>query len=101
MNSLKYLPNDELFHIVEQLYQIVPEILKKTGKVQNPFPNVDNHSGVLLFHYGMTQYQYYTVLFGVSRAMGALSQLFLDRALQMPIERPKSMDYNSLLNLVK
>lgn len=99
--ALKYLPNDELFHIVEQLYQIVPEILKKTGKVQNPFPNVDNHSGVLLYHYGMTQYQYYTVLFGVSRAMGALSQLFLDRALQMPIERPKSVDYNSLLNLVK
>lgn len=95
----RFLPDDELFHIVEQLYQVVPPILKKTGKVQNPYPNVDNHSGILLHHYGMTEYQYYTVLFGVSRAMGALSQLFWDRALQMPIERPKSLDYQSLVAL--
>tara|TARA_Y100000992_G_C21131423_1_gene426777 strand:+ start:235 stop:495 length:261 start_codon:yes stop_codon:yes gene_type:complete len=86
---------------VEQLYQIVPTILKETGKIQNPYPNVDNHSGILLYHYGMTQYQYYTVLFGVPRAMESLSQLFWDRALQMPIERPKSLNYNSLISFTK
>ena len=99
--ALKYLPDDELFHVVEQLYKVVPPILKDLGKVQNPYPNVDNHSGILLRYYGMNEYQYYTVLFGVSRSMGALSQLLLDRILNMPIERPKSLDYNSLVNMTK
>ena len=31
------------------------------------------------------------MLFGVSRATGALSQLFWDRALGLPLERPKSV----------
>ncbi len=98
--ALKYLPDDELFNIVEQLYQVVPGILKEQGKVKNPYPNVDNHSGILLYHYGLKEFEYYTVLFGISRAMGALSQLFWDRALLMPIERPKSLDYTSLVNIV-
>ena len=60
-------------------------------QTKNPYPNVDSHSGVLLWHYGFTQFQYYTVLFGVSRAVGALSQLYWDRALGLPLERPKSV----------
>jgi citrate synthase len=52
---------------------------------------VDAHSGVLLMHYGLTQHNFYTVLFGVSRAIGVLSQLFWDRALGHAIERPKSV----------
>jgi citrate synthase len=89
--ALKHLPNDELFHVVDTIYQVMPGILKEHGKVQNPYPNVDSHSGVLLWHYGLTQYHYYTVLFGVSRAVGALSQLYWDRALGLALERPKSV----------
>ena len=89
--ALKHLPNDELFNIVETIYQVMPGILTEHGKTKNPFPNVDSHSGVLLWHYGFTQYEYYTVLFGVSRGIGALSQLFWDRALALPLERPKSL----------
>lgn len=89
--ALKYLPNDPLFKIVETIYNVMPGVLTEHGKTKNPFPNVDSHSGVLLWHYGFTDYQYYTVLFGVSRAMGALSQVFWDRALSMPLERPKSV----------
>lgn len=89
--ALKHLPDDELFHVVETIYQVMPGILKEHGKVKNPYPNVDSHSGVLLWHFGFTQYQYYTVLFGVSRAVGALSQLYWDRALGLPLERPKSV----------
>jgi len=99
--ALKHLPNDPLFKIVDELYQVVPGILESQGKVQNPYPNVDNHSGVLLTHYEMHEYEFYTVLFGVSRAMGALSQLFWDRALQLPIERPKSMNQEALLDAVQ
>ena len=89
--ALKHIPDDPLFLLVDTIYQVMPGILKEHGKVSNPYPNVDSHSGVLLWHYGLTQYQYYTVLFGVSRAVGALSQLYWDRALGLPLERPKSV----------
>ena len=65
------------------------------------YPNVDSHSGVLLQHYGFTQYDYYTVLFGVGRAFGVLAQLFWDRALGLPLERPKSVTSEWLDNFIK
>jgi citrate synthase len=89
--ALKHLPDDELFKVVDTIYQVMPDILKEHGKVANPYPNVDSHSGVLLWHYGFTQFQYYTVLFGVSRSVGGLCQLYWDRALGLPLERPKSV----------
>lgn len=89
--ALKYMPDDPLFKIVSTIFEVMPDILTKHGKTKNPFPNVDSHSGVLLWHYGFKDYSYYTVLFGVSRGMGALSQVFWDRALGMPLERPKSV----------
>jgi len=89
--ALKHLPNDPLFKLVSQIFTIVPDILKQHGKTKNPWPNVDAHSGVLLRHYGLVEENYYTVLFGVSRALGVLAQLVWDRALGFPIERPKSV----------
>mmetsp|Transcript_5151 Transcript_5151/g.7887 ORF Transcript_5151/g.7887 Transcript_5151/m.7887 type:complete len:463 (-) Transcript_5151:228-1616(-) len=89
--ALKYMPDDPLFKIVSTIYEVMPGILTEHGKTKNPYPNVDSHSGVLLWHYGFKDYSYYTVLFGVSRGMGALSQVFWDRALGMPLERPKSV----------
>lgn len=89
--ALKHLPDSELFKIVETIYQVMPDVLTKHGKTKNPYPNVDSHSGVLLQHYGFTEHEYYTVLFGVGRAFGVLSQLFWDRALGLPLERPKSV----------
>lgn len=89
--ALKYMPDDPLFKIVNTIYEVMPGVLTEHGKTKNPYPNVDSHSGVLLWHYGFKDYSYYTVLFGVSRAMGALSQVFWDRALGMPLERPKSV----------
>jgi citrate synthase len=97
----KYLPDDEIVNIVWTLYEVVPDILKETGKVKNPWPNVDAHSGSLLVHYGLMEYQYYTVLFGVSRALGVLAQLCWDRALGLPIERPKSVTTKWLKEFIK
>ncbi len=87
----KHLGNDELFKIVQLLYEVTPEILKSTGKIKNPWPNVDAHSGILLMHYGLVEYDFYTVLFGVSRSIGVLTSLLWDRALNVPIERPSSV----------
>ncbi|HUX84471.1 MAG TPA: citrate (Si)-synthase, eukaryotic [Chitinophagaceae bacterium] len=87
----KHFPDDELVHIVWNIYEVVPDILKLTGKVKNPWPNVDAHSGALLVHYGLVEYEFYTVLFGVSRALGVLASLCWDRALGLSIERPKSV----------
>lgn len=89
--ALKHLPEDPLFKLVSQLYDVVPKVLTEHGKTKNPWPNVDAHSGVLLTHYGLTEQNYYTVLFGVSRALGVLSSLVWDRALGFPLERPKSV----------
>ncbi|EIN04962.1 citrate synthase [Punctularia strigosozonata HHB-11173 SS5] len=88
--ALKHLPDDPLFKLVAQIYNIVPGVLLEAGKAKNPWPNVDAHSGVLLTYYGMDQMNFYTVLFGVSRAFGVASQLIWDRALGAPLERPKS-----------
>ena len=73
--ALKHLPEDPLFKLVGQLYNLVPPILLETGKVKNPWPNVDAHSGVLLQYYGMKEMNYYTVLFGISRALGKLIRI--------------------------
>ncbi|RWS00361.1 citrate synthase 1-like protein, partial [Dinothrombium tinctorium] len=98
--ALKHLPDFPMFKLVSQIYKVVPPILLETGKVKNPWPNVDAHSGVLLQYYGMKEMSYYTVLFGVSRALGVLASLIWDRALGLPIERPKSMTTEGLMKLV-
>jgi citrate synthase len=87
----KYLPDDEIFTIVKQLFNIVPKILMEGGKAKDPWPNVDAASGSLLHYYGLTEYDYYTVLFSVSRILGLSAQLILNRALSRPIIRPKSV----------
>jgi citrate synthase len=87
----KHLPNDPLVNTVWNIYETVPPILQSMGKIKNPWPNVDAHSGALLVHYGMVEYEFYTVLFGVSRALGVLASLCWDRALSLPLERPKSI----------
>ncbi len=98
---LKHLPNDPLFKIVSTIYTVVPDVLTKQGKTKNPWPNVDAHSGVLLTHYGMTEHNFYTVMFGVSRAFGVLSQLFWDRALGLALERPKSLTLEAMKKEMK
>ncbi len=94
--ALESMPEDELFQIVKLIYEVAPPILSATGKIKNPWPNVDAHSGILLIHYGMVEYDFYTVLFGVSRALGVLSSLLWDRALGSPIERPGSVTTEGL-----
>ncbi len=87
----RHMPDDENFRIVSLLYEVVPGILQQHGKAKNPWPNVDAHTGALFVHYGIAEYDFYTVLFGVSRAMGVLASLIWDRALGLPLERPKSI----------
>jgi citrate synthase len=87
----KYMPDDAVCNIVWKVYQVVPGILGNIKKIQNPWPNVDAHSGALLLHYGIKEYDFFTVMFGVSRALGVLAQLCISRALGFPIERPGSV----------
>ncbi len=96
----KYLPDDEIVQVVWKIFEVVPPILQGLGKVKNPWPNVDAHSGALLVHYGLTQYSFYTVLFGVSRALGVLAALCWSRALGLPLERPKSVTTEWVKNFI-
>lgn len=92
----KHMPDDKLVNTVWKIYETVPPILQSLGKVKNPWPNVDAHSGALLVHYGLVEYEFYTVLFAVSRALGVLASLCWDRALGFPLERPKSVTTNAV-----
>ncbi len=86
----KYIYDDKIIKVVNDLYEVVPPILGSIGKVKNPWPNVDAYSGALLHHYGIKEYSFYTVMFGVSRALGVLASFVWDRVLELPIERPSS-----------
>jgi citrate synthase len=99
--ALKHMPDDEIFKVVSMVFEVTPDILLKQGKAKNPWPNVDAHSGCLLYHYGVTEWDFYTVFFGVSRAIGVLAQLCWSRALGWPIERPKSATTDWIENFIK
>lgn len=87
----EHFPEDPVFKTVDVGFQVIPEVLQEHGKAANPWPNVDAGSGALLYHYGIEEMSYYTVLFSVSRAMGICSQLITSRAMMEPITRPKSV----------
>jgi citrate synthase len=96
----EHFPNDPVFKTVDVGYEVIPEVLKEHGRAANPYPNVDAGSGALLYHYGITEMRYYTVLFSVSRAMGICAQLVTSRAMLEPITRPKSVSTRWLKEFV-
>jgi len=103
MNKLgeKYLAENDLFKLLNQCYRVIPKILQETGKVKNPWPNVDCSSGVILYNYGLKEFDFYTVMFGVSRAIGTLSMLTWAKAYGLPIERPGSVSLDWIKKNVK
>jgi citrate synthase len=97
----EYIKDSNVVDVVHKIFNVVPPILESLGKVKNPWPNVDAHSGALLTYYGMNQYDFYTVLFGVSRALGVLAALCWSRALGFPLERPKSLTSKATIAKMK
>ncbi|KAI4242359.1 MAG: hypothetical protein L6R40_004088 [Gallowayella cf. fulva] len=98
-SSRREIAKDAVFQLVKKNSEIAPGVLREHGKTKNPHPNVDSSSGVLFHHYGFHETLYYTATFGVSRGLGPLAQLIWDRALGLPIERPKSINLEGLLKL--
>ena len=96
-----HLPDDPMFQLVQMIYKVAPGVLKEHGKAKNPWPNVDAQSGVVQWHFGVTEYDFYTVLFAVGRAIGVLANITWDRALGYPLERPKSVTLNMLEEVVE
>lgn len=94
--ALKHLPNDPLFHLVSTAYKVIPPILTELGKIKNPWPNVDAHSGILLHHYNLKEMNFYPVVFGVSRSLGLSASMIWNRALGTPMERPSSYSISAL-----
>jgi citrate synthase len=87
----RVMPDDPTFQLMDKVFEIVPKVLLEQGKAKDPWPNVDAGSGALLYHFGLKEFSYYTVLFSISRAMGMCSQLVVNRGVGIPIERPKSV----------
>ncbi len=97
----KRFPDDELLRLADLVFEVVPQVLKEQGKAKNPAPNVDAISGTLQYYYGVREFDFYTVLFGVGRALGVTANYVWARALGWPIERPKSMTTGMLEEVVK
>ena len=97
----RYLPDDELFQLASVLYEVVPGVLQEQGKAKNPWANLDAISGTLQYHYGITEMDFYTVLFGVGRSLGVTANAVWARALDQPIERPKSLTTAMLEEMAK
>ncbi|OMJ90918.1 hypothetical protein SteCoe_6684 [Stentor coeruleus] len=93
------LPDDPLCNLVGQCFKIIPDVLKEFGKVKYPYPNAEAHSEVLMYSYGLRIYDYYTVLFGVARAIGCCINLVWDRALMFPLERPDGITIDSMMKI--
>jgi citrate synthase len=89
--ALEYMPDDEIFQIAHLVFEVVPQVLIEQGKAKNPAPNVDAISGTLQYHYGFEEFEFYTVMFGVGRALGVSANAVWSRALGQPLERPKSL----------
>jgi len=98
--AMRKFPDDPLLKLANACYHAIPPVLQQTGKVSNPWPNVDALSGTVMQHYGLDQEDYYTVVFAVSRAIGCVSNLVWSRVMNMPIERPKSVTSDWLTNAV-
>ena len=96
---LKHMPEDPIFRYTDILFRVVPPVLLEQGKAKDPWPNVDAQSGVIQWHYGVKDYDFYTVLFAVGRALGVTANIVWDRALGYPIERPKSVTTDMLEKL--
>ncbi len=96
----QYLPEDEIFKLAKLVFEVVPEVLQETGKVKNPWPNVDALNGTMQYHYGVKEFDFYTVLFGVSRILGLTSHVVWARGLGKPIERPKSLTTRMLEDMI-
>jgi citrate synthase len=92
----RHLPEDPLFKLANMVFEVVPDVLKSQGKAKDPWPNVDAISGVLQYHYGVTDFDFYTVLFGVGRFLGVSANAVWARALGQPLERPKSLTTSML-----
>jgi citrate synthase len=87
----QHFPDDAVFKTVDLVFNVVPKVLLEQGKAKDPWPNVDAGSGAILYYFGLKEFEYYTVLFSVSRCMGMLAQTIISRAMNEPITRPKSI----------
>ena len=96
----KRFPDDDLIRLADMVFDVVPAVLKEQGKAKNPAPNVDAISGALQYYYGVREFDFYTVLFGVGRALGVTANYVWARALGWPIERPKSLSTKMLEDVV-
>ena len=72
-------PDDELFQTAGAMRERAVKVLSEEEKISNPYPNVDAVSGTLLNASGLTDSDYYTVLFGFSRIAGISAQIIDER----------------------
>jgi citrate synthase len=90
----KHYPDHPLVKIALLLRMEGSKVLAENPKISDPHPNVDAISGTALTAAGFAYSEYFTLLFGLSRAVGIAIQIVCDRleareGKGTPIVRPK------------
>jgi citrate synthase len=71
--------DDPLFQTALAMRERAVKVLRENPKISNPYPNVDAVSGTLLNASGLTDSDYYTLLFGFARIAGITAQIVDER----------------------
>lgn len=90
----KHFPSHPLVKIAHLIRSEGSKVLTENPKISDPHPNVDAISGTLLVTAGFDYPEYFTALFGLSRAVGIARQIVYERVEARsgrgtPIVRPK------------
>ncbi len=90
----KYFPTHPLVSIALHLRTAGEKVLAENPKVSDPHANIDAISGTVLAAAGFHYPEYFTLLFGLARAVGIAIQIVYDRleareGKGTPIVRPK------------
>lgn len=75
----RHFKSNPLVQLAIHLREAASQVLKETGKVSDPYANVDAISGVVLIAAGFDYPQFFPLLFGASRCVGIARQIIYER----------------------
>ncbi|XP_046819503.1 probable citrate synthase, mitochondrial [Vespa crabro] len=90
LNHVKtYLPGDAEVKLSQDITRVLTFLMKNT-KNKNIFPEVNSIAAPMFQFYGLKDMKFNQVLLCMSRALGAIASIIWTRAINAPIEQPKS-----------
>lgn len=77
----KHIKRDPLISLAQKCYKILPGLLTTIKNEKCPWPNVDALSGVIFYHYGLKESEFFVLITVVARSLGCMANLIVTNAL--------------------